>query len=91
MCRQGTPGQSAGSLGDRSAAPDSSVYRRSIAHCYLGEETNDGLILLPDEQSNHPIGLTVINWWKRFGQGTFPDSLSEIERQIEPWAQKLAA
>jgi hypothetical protein len=57
----------------------------------LGEETDDGLILLRDEQTDQPVGLTVVNWWKRFGQGAFPDSLSEIQRRIEPWAQQLAA
>ena len=75
-------------------APNDVLYLRAASQREtpaLGEETDDGLILLRDENTNHPIGLTVINWWKRFGQGPLPDSLSEIQRHIEPWAQKLAA
>jgi hypothetical protein len=57
----------------------------------VGEETDDGFILLRDEQTDQPVGLTIVNWWKRFGQGALPDSIAEIQRRIEPWAQKLAA
>lgn len=57
----------------------------------LGEETDDGLILLHDADGNDPIGLTIVNWWKRFGDGPLPDSLIEIQHRIEPWAKKLAA
>lgn len=56
-----------------------------------GEETPEGLILLRRESDDRPIGLTVVNWWKRFGRGQTPDSLRELERSIEPWAQRLAA
>lgn len=57
----------------------------------VGEETDDGLILLRDAQTDAPIGLTVVNWWQRFGRGPLPDSIGELQRQIEPWAGKLAA
>ena len=57
----------------------------------VGEETDDGLILLRDGGTNDPVGLTIVNWWKRFGHGGLPDSINEIQRQIEPWAAKLAA
>jgi hypothetical protein len=57
----------------------------------VGEETDDGFILLRDETTDQPIGLTVVNWWKRFGEGGFPDSLAQIQKKIEPWAQRLAA
>ena len=57
----------------------------------LGEETDDGYILHRDARTGHPVGLTIVNWWKRFGQGDLPDSLSELQRQIEPWVEKLAA
>jgi hypothetical protein len=57
----------------------------------IGEETDDGLVLLRDSNSDAPIGLTIINWWKRFGTGSLPDSLGAIEKKIEPWAGKLAA
>jgi hypothetical protein len=57
----------------------------------LGEETDDGFILLRDAVSDKTVGLTVVKWWKRFGHGDLPDSLAAIEKQIEPWMGKLAA
>ncbi len=57
----------------------------------VGEETDEGFILLRDEVTDHPIRLTIVNWWKRFGQGELPDSISRIQDRIEPWTQKLAA
>ena len=57
----------------------------------VGEETDEGFILLRREQDDQPVGLTVVNWWKRFGQGPLPDSLKQLERCIEPWKQRLAA
>lgn len=57
----------------------------------VGEETGDGLILLKDARSDRTVGLTVVNWWKRFGQGRIPDSILELQRLIEPWARRIAA
>jgi hypothetical protein len=57
----------------------------------VGEETPDGFILLRGESTDGPIGLTVVSWWKRFGAGVLPDSISKIQSLIEPWAKKLAA
>jgi hypothetical protein len=57
----------------------------------LGEETDDGFILLRDEKTDRPVGLTVVNWWKRFGEGALPDSISQIQSRIEPWAKNIAA
>jgi len=37
------------------------------------------------------VGMTVVSWWKRFGNGGFPDSLRGLEQAIEPWARGLAA
>ena len=54
------------------------------------EETDDGL-LLRSEASDEPVGLTVVNWWKRFGKGALPDSIRALEKAIEPWTQKVAA
>ena len=56
-----------------------------------GDLTDEGDILLRDELSNQPVGLTVVSWWKRFGRGNLPDSIAEIQRHIEPLASKLAA
>ncbi len=57
----------------------------------IGEETNDGLILLRDANGDELVGLTVVSWWKRFGKGDFPDSLREICRWIEPLGDRIAA
>ena len=35
--------------------------------------------------------LTVVSWWKRFGQGALPDSIAEIQKHIEPLAKRVAA
>ena len=57
----------------------------------LGEETDDGNIELHEEATGRLIGITVVSWWKRFGQGSLPDSLRELSGKIEPWAHKMAA
>jgi uncharacterized protein YuzE len=57
----------------------------------VGNLTDDGDILLRDEASGRPVGLTVISWWKRFGTGPLPDSINEIQQRIEPHARQLAA
>ena len=57
----------------------------------VAEETDEGVLLLRREDDGKTVGLTVVNWWKRFGQGDLPDSLRELEGCIEPWAKRLAA
>lgn len=57
----------------------------------LGDENDTGDVELRDEATGRQIGLTIISWWKRFGQGSVPDSLRELAARIEPWAGKLAA
>jgi hypothetical protein len=57
----------------------------------VGEETPDGLILLRDAETDRVVGMTVVNWWKRFGEGALPDSIAELQRRIEPWARRVAA
>ena len=57
----------------------------------VGEETPDGVVLLRDAKAGEPVGLTVVNWWKRFGQGQLPDSITELQKLIEPWAKRVAA
>jgi hypothetical protein len=57
----------------------------------VGEETDDGFILLRNPKTNKPVGLTVVNWWKRFGRGQVPDSIRELQKQLEPWKARLAA
>jgi hypothetical protein len=57
----------------------------------IGEETDDGIILLRDEATDAVVGLTIVNWWKRFGSGNLPDSISAIQERIAPLAGRLAA
>lgn len=57
----------------------------------VSEETPDGYLLLRRQDNGKAVGLTVVNWWKRFGEGDLPDSIKQLERCIEPWAQKVAA
>lgn len=55
------------------------------------ELTDAGDMLLRDEENDKAVGLTVVSWWKRFGQGVLPDSIAEIQKHIEPLARKVAA
>jgi hypothetical protein len=55
----------------------------------IGEDTPDDLVLFRDEKTDEVVGLDVISWWKRFGEGTPRDSLREITRRIEPMAERL--
>ncbi len=57
----------------------------------VGEETPDGLLLLRRESDDRPIGLTIVNWWARFGSGALPDSLHQIEARLQPLAGRFAA
>ena len=70
------------------------LYLRLTAHRdakTYAEETADGFLQLRREDDDTVVGLTVVNWWKRYGQGALPDSIRELEQAIEPWAKKLAA
>jgi len=55
------------------------------------EETHEGLLLLHTMDSEAPVGITIVNWWKRFGRGARPDSIAELEKNIEPWTRRVAA
>lgn len=55
------------------------------------QETDEGLLLVRRQDDDEVAGMTVVNWWKRFGSGPLPDSIAELERAIEPWAARLAA
>jgi hypothetical protein len=57
----------------------------------IAEETAEGLLTLRPEDGGPIVGMTVVNWWKRFGTGRLPDSIRELEAAIEPWARRLAA
>ena len=58
----------------------------------LGEETEDGLTVLRAEEDDRMVGLTVVNWWRRFGTGELPDSLARFSSAVESWSRpRLAA
>ncbi len=70
------------------------LYLRLAAHRdtpTYAEETDDGFLILRREDDDQAVGMTLVNWWKRFGRGKLPDSLRKLERAIEPWAKKVAA
>lgn len=56
-----------------------------------GEESDEGFILLRSMDDDAVVGVTVVNWWKRFGRGDLPDSMNQILARIEPWADRLNA
>ena len=73
---------------------DDVLYLRlasSFEQAAVGEESDDGFILLRDAATEQVIGMTVVNWWKRFGAGELPDSIGEISRRVEQTADRLAA
>ena len=57
----------------------------------FAEETDDGLLLLRAQEGGEVVGITVVNWWKRFVHGPLPDSIHALEIAIEPWPKTLAA
>ena len=70
------------------------LYLRLVEHREthtVSEETPDGFLLLRRDDNDEPVGLTIVNWWRRYGSGPRPDSISRLEGWIEPWGKKLAA
>jgi hypothetical protein len=70
------------------------LYLRAQAHMEtptIGDLSGTGDIRLLDEVTQHCVGLTVVSWWKRFGRGARPDSITEMQRLIEPLAKTLDA
>jgi hypothetical protein len=55
----------------------------------FGEETPDGLFLHRDAETDEVIKWTSVSWWKRFGDGPLPDSMSELSRRIAAWSETL--
>jgi len=72
-------------------ASEDVLYLRLPSHRYrpvVGEETEAG-ILMRDDETDELVGLTIVNWWKRFGDGPLPESYRELAARIEPFGQKL--
>ena len=59
----------------------------------LGEKkTTRGSLSFARNKPIELIGLTIVSWWKRISaKCTLPDSISQIQRLIEPLATKVAA
>lgn len=55
------------------------------------DEQDDGSLVLRSLNDDSTVGLTIVDWWKTYGNGDIPDSLRRLEEEIEPFAQKLAA
>lgn len=53
------------------------------------EETEDGALIVRREDNGEVAGMTIINWWQRYGAGPLPDSIHKIEEAFHPWAQRL--
>ena len=57
----------------------------------VGDLNDDDDIVLHSVATDAAVGITVIGWWRRFGGSTsLPDSLTDIERRIAPFAMRLA-
>jgi hypothetical protein len=70
------------------------LYVRVLEHLRsptYGDENDDGIVEDRLDSNDQLVGFTVVNWWKRFGTGPLPDSLSAIGQQIEPLTTRLAA
>lgn len=82
---------SAGSLWFHYDLRNDVLYLRLLARWddeVYGEESDEGLIVLHSSRDDAVGGMTIVNWWKRFGQGQLPDSMSQVVARIEPWAKR---
>ena len=56
----------------------------------FGEETSDGLLLFRTDDE-HIAGMTIVDYWKRFGSGDIETlTLSLIQQQVEKAADRLS-
>ena len=53
----------------------------------VSEETPEGTFRVLRESDDVLIGYTLISWWKRFGTGAAPESLTQIKDSIERWVR----
>ncbi|HYG74255.1 MAG TPA: DUF2283 domain-containing protein [Planctomycetota bacterium] len=70
------------------------LYLRLIEHRQTevhGEETPDGVFVMKSLSDDKVVGIEITNWWKRFGKGPLPDSLTQVTQSIEPWISRVAA
>ncbi len=56
----------------------------------VAEETPDGALALRSQKDEALIGLTIVDFWKRTGNGKAPtETISELERRIGGLAHQL--
>ncbi len=56
----------------------------------VAEETPDGALALRSQKDDALIGLTIVDFWKRSGNGLAPtEAISELERRIGSHAQRI--
>lgn len=70
------------------------LYLQLTAHRHTetySEETDDGFLLVRRMDNDAVAGMTIVDWWKRFGTGSLPDSIHVLADAIDPWAKQLAA
>jgi hypothetical protein len=56
------------------------------------EETPDGYILVRDMATDQPVGMTVVGYWKRFGdpRPLGEISLSDLDARVAHSAEEIA-
>jgi len=56
------------------------------------EETDNGYMLVRDLKTDEVIGMTLLGYWKRFGQKALPEvSLEELQGMVQEVAARLLA
>lgn len=50
----------------------------------VGEETDEGVILLRGTEDDSPVGMTLANWWTRFGdRGPAPRTGAQLVPRLD--------
>jgi hypothetical protein len=70
------------------------LYLRHVDHRQtevVCDETPEGIFVARPLDSDQIVGLEIVDWWKRYGNGPLPDSVSQMAKMIEPWSGRVAA
>ena len=57
----------------------------------IGDPSDDEVYRMRSVHGGEIVGLDIVDWWKRSGEGQLPDSMTELARRIEPWTWRVAA
>jgi hypothetical protein len=64
----------------------------AIGRDSYSEETDEGLTLVRDMETDKPIGMTIISYWKRYGHKALPEvSLKELQTGLQQAAALFPA